>query len=238
MPPAIFIGAVRSYPNGAFNYRRLFDIPLTVKPGDVMIALRSGDGDATSNRLDTTNNAYGWKELGFSTQAQANFLACARVAKSDDPPTVEMQTNGAFTWEEALLVVYRNLDPAILQVGAVAANNVAASTNFICPSQLLTKYSDLWLGFVAVKADVAITTPVGTTKRLETVGYAAGRRFCAFDFLAETPGATGTKTATTGANQNGVAGSLAIAASGLLGGKSLSGISPVPGMLGLPRRGV
>lgn len=235
MPPAIFVAAVRAYHTGGiFNCQ--FDVPVATKPGDVMIALHAGDGDDGSNHLDVGNSPQDWTELGRTTLAQANFFAGGRVAKEDDPATIEMYSNGAFTWEEAILVVYRNVD--LVVVDGCSAVNVAASTNFPSPARTLTRYSDLYIGFTAVKADVGITTPVGTTKRLEIVGSAAGRRFCAFDYLQEAPGATGVKTATTFGAQSGCAASLAIAASGLLGGKSLTGVSPVPGMLGLPTKGV
>lgn len=233
MLPLVFIGDVTGTGGGV---TQSFAVPAATKPGDKQIAIIAVAPQISHVDVDDGDNPYGWEELAAIALTSATIIVARRTALDDDPDTLTLKVTAAATWVMSAMETYRGDLDTTAAVGAAGAD-VAASTSFACPSQNLARYSDLYLGIAVVtSAGVAVTPPAGTTERHEH--SAAGRTLQAFDLLPETPGATGVKAATTGANQTGSAASIALTTTGLIGGKSLTDVSPVPGMLGLPMWGV
>lgn len=234
MPPSQFI-ATASGALDVTNETLTFAVPSTCKPGDHLIAIIAATTAVSGFDPDIPENA-GWESLALFAGATATGIVARRIFDADTPSTVSLTMDAASASGIGALQVYRDLETSPA-VGA-SSSNIAASTNFVCPSRDLTRYSDLYIGIVVVtSAIVAVTNPANTTERHEHGATAFELEI--FDVLPETPGATGTKTATTAANQSGLAASIALAASGLRGGnKTLTGIAPIPGMLGLPTKGV
>jgi hypothetical protein len=101
----------------------------------------------------------------------------------------------------------------------------------------MASINDMYLGIAGVtSASVSVTPPAGTTER-EDQAITGGRELETFDLHPEATGATGTKTATTGANQSGVAISVALAAAPLIAVDRTIKLDP-PGTIGLPTVGV
>lgn len=230
MPPVVFVDKVAGTVNAGVVS---FAPPVLTKPGDTLLAVVLLD-PANADFDPTSAVSAAWENLATHQGANAAVFVARRIAAADDGAEVELELTGPGLWVLAVLLVYRGLDPAAPLV-ASSASDVNASTNFVCPSRALTTYSDLYLGIAGVSsAAVAVAPPAGTTERYDA--GAGGRELEVFDFLAEATGATGTKTATTGANQSGIAASYALAA---LPVQTAQGVAFDPaGAVGLPVRGV
>lgn len=230
MPPTQFIAKVSGTLVGSIVS---FAVPTTVRAGDPLIAIIAADPTVTTFNQALPANA-GWELLGVLLGATATIITARRLAASDDRATVTLTLGSVPVWSLSVLSGYRGSESSSPVVGAFT--NIAAATAFVCPSQTFAAYSGTYVGIAVVtSAAVAVTPPAGTTERSEEL--VATRTLEIFDYLPETTGATGTKTATTAANQTGVAASLALLAEGLRGaGKVIT--AAVPGMLGLPTVGV
>lgn len=237
MPPAVCMGAVAgAFADGPELDWIQFVVPSSTKPGDTMIAIVGGD----SNLIDVDNTVPGavlWEQLAKLTVANGTILLARRTVLADDPAEVDLHLDADASFSSALsLLVYRGLDTSAALLGA-SASNIAASTNFSCPARDFTRYSDLYIGIALVtSAAVAVTHPAGTTER-QDFSHFAGKQICVFDFLLEATGSTGIKTATTAANQSGIATSLALQGMPAPGfGRSFT-FTPM-GAIGLPLVGV
>lgn len=233
MPPAQFIAKATGATVGGLAFHQAFTTPATRKPGDTYVAVVVQDPQPSHVDLTFAGNV-GWEELAEIELANATVIIARRVAAEADPATLDLYLTSVGAFILSALFLYRGLDNAAAAIGA-SGSNIAASTNFACPSRTLAAYSDLYLGIVGVtSAAVAVTQAAGTTERHEALGT---KTLELFDLFAEASGATGIKTATTAANQSGVAASIALATLPLIGaGRSFS-LLPIGG-IGLPLVGV
>lgn len=226
MPPAIFVDEVSGVA-GDDAATMLFPGPLISKPRDTHLAIIVCDADCSYAGDDGE-----WEQLAKFAHASTDptVVVCRRTATDASIPPLVMNYPPLF----AHLLVFRGLNPGA-PLGSSSSIDVAASTNFACPSRVLAAYSDLYLGIAVAKAAVAVTAPAGTTSR--AAAAASGHGVNVFSFLLEAPGATGTKTATTAGAQSGIAASLALPADALVGfGKSFT-FDP-SGAPGLPLKGI
>lgn len=205
MPPVVFIGCVPDvYPGGVSftltNHAR-------VQPGDQLLAIVCTDSSATGLTIPT-----GWSAttlLGVAADGRKVRLVRKEYA-AGDPPTWTFTPQGVWSGiGKAALLTYRQLD---VNAAIIAFNStlVTASASIPCPSETLVKYSDLFLGIAYLNDELALTPPAGCTMRREVTGD--GDMLSVFDFLAETPGATGIKTGTVGSPVTGIAISVALSA--------------------------
>jgi len=232
MPPAIYV-ASDAGETGATSIA--FQVPTTSKARDTLIAVLATA--ATNDRPDLDALAEdGWEELAELAGAPNSIWVLRRERQDGDQANLEIPFVDALADPAiGVLLVYRNLDTGAEMIGG-SKSNIAASASFVCPSRMLERYSDLYVGIVLVGTnEVAITPPGGTTERIEY--QADGLTLAVFDVLLEAVGASGTKTATAASPEDGIAASLAFAADALVGfGKSFT-IEPI-GAIGLPSRGV
>lgn len=229
MPPAVFVDKAVGVDTAGDLIT--FTLPATVRAGDVLLALVAGDPTQTG---PTADSLLEWSLLTTLAVGPAIVYVLRRTATDDEGVSTAIAFNGA--WLMGVLMDYRGVDAAAAAIGSAIAN-IAASTNFACPSETLARYSDLYLGIAVVtSAATGVTPPAGTIERHEQ--QAGGRTLEVFELLAEAPGATGTKTATTGANQSGVAASIALAALPTLHGLDYPIVLDPPGTIGLPMEGV
>lgn len=226
MPPAVPIAQVIGVA-GAPTTIRTFATPAARKAGDTYLAIVATGGAQT---LDVANSS-GWEQLAALQTANGTVIVARRIAADTDGPSLQIQVSAVPTFVRSVLLVYRALDPDAVIVGATASA-ITASVNFVCPTQALARYSDLYLGIVAVSsATVAVTPPAGTTERYDATGGLE-----VFELLAEAAGLTGTKTATTAVAQTGIAASIALATYPPASGLSFT-FDPI-GAIGLPTVGV
>lgn len=232
MPPAVFIASADVDVSSGVDAATA-TIPSNTKALDTLvaiIALNSADAG-----LDP-DAAVGWELVADHAGPNSNLWILRRAFEEGDSGIVSIELLDALANDGAgALLVYRGLDVSADVVEASEAS-IVASTNFACPARVLTRYSDLYIGAVVVDtAATAITAPAGCTERIEVQN--TGITLAAFDFLLEATGSTGTKTATVGANQSGIAASIALAAGALIGfGKSFA-FDPT-GAPGLPAEGI
>lgn len=231
MPPASFVaGAVGACAAVAAS----FTLPSQTKEGDTVVAIVGAPLPNVGPAVAGTTWAI---EAAFANGGGTfGVWVLRRPALADELGNVAISFPAGFgSGGLALIEVYRNLNTGSAIVASGSAD-VAASTNFPCPSRMLTSYSDLYVGIVFVTdAAIAVTAPIGGTMRTQTTG--GGRSLASFDYLAEATGATGVRTATIGVAHNGMASSVALAANPVIGfGKSFS-LSPV-GTIGLPAEGI
>lgn len=233
MPPAIFIGAAAGAIDGFEVFH--FPLPASTKPGDTAIMVIVGFEDTlvVPDSFDDLTYVDYLDALAIGGD-QARVAVARRVIRETDPPVLLVHVGSPGSTTLSCVLVYRDL--ADVATISASGSEIAASTNFVCPSRTLARYSDLYLGIVAIRsAGVAVTPPAGTTERYEdTTG---GHTLEAFELRAEAPGATGTKTATTAAAQTGTANSMALAVNGIRGSNKSIKISPA-GCIGLPTEGV
>lgn len=233
MPPASFVGAVTG---ACINLELLarFVLPSATREGDTIVAMVGAPIPPANGGPDVTDTT--WTLEATYATAAGKLWILRRPAEADELGNVEISFPDGFPNSGvAVLGVWRNLDTSAAAVGG-SSSAVAASTNFPAPSINLAAYSDLYIGAAFVMTgEVPVTAPAGTTERAEH--QADNMTLSIFDILPEAAGATGIKTATTGAAQSGLAASIALAANALVGfGKSFT-VSPV-GTIGLPSKGV
>ena len=227
MPPVVSMGAVAGVATGLTTFD--FATPARTKVGDTMIAVVVGDETNTYALVAGSS----WSAIAAST----GILIARRIVTATDgpsPPSLVLAVGVPTTWALAAMIVYRGLAPNVAVVDAYTRTAIAASSNFVCPSKIAARYSDIYLGLVVVtSAAVAVTAP--SRERVDI--NSGGHTLEIFDQLPEATGATGTRTATTAAPQSGWAGSIMLASDGVRGwGKAIK-INP-PGALGLPTEGV
>lgn len=233
MPPANPIAEATGATFGGVANHQQFPTPSAARVGDTYLAFIV-QAPGTSH-VDATNPANaGWTELAELELTNATVIIARRPVADGDPAALDIFVTNAGGWILSALLVYRQLDNAAAVVGA-SGSNIAATTNFTCPAQTLTHYSDLYIGIVGItSAGVAVTPPAGTSEKHEHT--LAARELELFVFHAEATGSTGAKTATTAANQSGVAASIALAAVPVVVAPSM--IADVAGAIGLPAVGV
>ena len=230
MPPAIPVATVAAVAGAqAFT----FTTPATTKVRDsVLLVLAT---DSTNGPDLTAASSSGWSQLGSFTSGASKIWLLRREALLEDTGNVSIPFLAALAWGIGAALVYRNLNTGAALVGS-SSTAIAASTNFVCPAQVLGQYSDLYLGIVLVtSAATAVAPPAGCTERIEV--QTGGRTLEVFDVLAEATGTTGTKTATTGAAQTGIAASAALSADAIVGYGLQFSFDPI-GAIGLPSKGV
>lgn len=232
MPPAVAVATAEILVDAGADFATS-TIPSNAKAGDTLVAIIALD--SADAGLDP-DDADGWELLEDHAGPNSNLWIFRRAFEAGDSGAVSIELLGTLGNPGAgALLVYRGLDPSAAAVGA-SSSSIAAATNFVCPSRILTRYSDLYIGVVVVDtAATAVAPPAGTIERREV--QHTGITLEVFDYLAEATGSTGTKTATTAGAQSGIASSVALAAAGLIGaGKSFT-FDPV-GAPGLPTEGI
>lgn len=234
MPPASFVTAIAGAAASGDDFAT-FQIPSIVKAGDTLVAIVALDSADLGVDSDSVEDS-GWERINDFAGPGSNLWAFRRERALGDTSGIAFEFFGTLgNPGAAALVVYRSVPAGTPPVGASHAS-IAASTNFGCPSRVLTSYSDLYLGIVFVEtAATAVAPPAGATERIEVQG--GGVTLAVFDYLAEATGSTGVKTATTGANQSGIAASIALAADAIVGVGKAFAFDPV-GAIGLPSKGV
>lgn len=227
MPPAGFIAKVIGTRVGAtFS----FAVPAQTKRGDTFVMI-VGCEAALTTFLAAANPDVDFVDSADVVNGRIHVVR--RIAEDTDPPILSIVGDAAPAWALSVLLVYRGLK-AQASV-SMSGSQIAATTNFACPSRTLAAYSDLYLGVALVTtAATAVVPPAGTTELHEE--QAGGRTLEVFELLAELAGATGAKTATTGANQSGGAASVALAAQDVLPASAI--VPDVPGAIGLVEVGV
>jgi hypothetical protein len=228
-PAAFIAAAAATYAAGPKTFT--FLTPSSVKERDSMLAFVATDSAAST----IASLPAGWELLATYTLAARRLFVLRRFAAEEEPASHVFTMSSAVD-QGALLLVYRGLDlNAALIEGS--ATQIATSTNFVCPSRTLVAYSDLYLGIVFVSSsNVAVTHPAGTTERIDAGDAGIATEMEAFELLPEVTGATGTKAATTGANQSGLAASVLFAT---LPPQPAPSITPdIPGAIGFTNVGV
>ena len=214
-----------------------FDAPSVCKKGD-RILLFIGGADIAGKQDPGPSTDEAWSEVllvsGPNAGGTADMVAlvCERTFDPNEPGLMSIElVNGpaAITW---CAIVYRGVQDIVSPTEV----NVTNSTNWPCPSISFVEYSGVLVGVAASDGTATNFTAPGA-ERFDSAGSSLVR-LLVFDLAPEAAGATGVKTATSAAAKYGACGSLGLVASGLVGSKSLSGVSPVSGMLGLPTRGV
>ncbi len=229
MPPAIVVGSSANDAIDGGDSSITFAVPSVARARDALIAVVV---DVVDNiPIDSDS----WELLATWANSTAKIWVFRHEVAADDPSAVELAFVDPFTAGIGVLLAIRNTNVGA-SVVSESASTITASTNFVCPSRGLSTYSDLYLGFAFVETnEVAVAPPAGATEIIEN--QYDGKTLEAFAYYHEAIGPTGTKTATTGANQSGVAASIALAADPLVGlGKSFV-VEPA-GTFGLPSFGV
>jgi hypothetical protein len=237
MPPVQFVSFKQSTGIDGSDTFTFDAIPTGIRKGDTILGIIGADPGVV-DPLDGNAGGTAYEKLLTVNTANGTVWVGRTIATGDeDADSLAIYSRGTITWGTSLLMVYRDLDLSGACVGSGV--NVAASTNFACPGRTMVRYQDLYLGIVVVSsANVAVTPPAGGVERFDA-SDGGTRRLEIFDILLETAGATFSKTATTAGAQSGLAASLALPGAGLRGfGKTLSGIHAIPGMLGLPTKGI
>lgn len=233
MPPAIYVGSDTDDGPTAFT----FAIPTAARAGDAMIMVVATEDQSIGNGL-ADELADGVEVLGELETAQGQIFVLRYVVTGEETSgsvVVDLQI-AAVADRGGAMVCYRGLETAAPS-GAAAAVNVAGSTSFPAPSQTLVRYSDLYLGIVFSRTAIAsLTAPAGTTERVEFYDGASDR-LQIFELLQEAPGPTGIRTTAANVASSGIAASIALAATGLVGVGKVIVLDP-PGGIGLPTEGI
>jgi hypothetical protein len=233
VPPAFFVAEATGATTGGANHQA-FTTPAARKAGDAYIAAIV-HAPGVSHLDFTQPGMSAWEEIESVPLVNATVILARRAATDSDPATLDLYVTNAGVWILSALIVYRGLDNVAAVVDADALD-ITTSTNFACPPMQLTTYSDLYIGIVGVTtAATAVTPPAGTSEKHEHA--VSTRELEIFTFHAEAPGATGSKIATTAANQSGVVAALALATGPLLGDGKTFSLDPI-GTIGLPVEGV
>lgn len=234
MPPIQFITKVTGLAGSGPTIID-FTVPTSgAKVGDSMLAVIMVD--TGSGATPDPANLNGWTQLVLAIGASAWVMVLRREIAATDLSPLHVQLSPAPAWFQAVLLVYRDLSQ---DVPSSAFTDIAASTNFVCPSRTLVRYSDMFLGVVGVTnwaIGVDVAPPGGTTERHDSND--GNRELEVFELLPEAPGATGTKTATTGSNRNGIALSLGFGSNGVMDSARKPVFFDPPGAIGLPTVGV
>jgi hypothetical protein len=229
MPPVVFVDKSTGLDDA--GSRMTFTLPVTARAGDTLLAVIASDPTQTG---PSNGDREVWDVLAELAVGSAKVYVLRRTVAEDEGIETSIDFNGA--WLQGVLMVYRGLDDGAAALGS-AISSIVASTNFVCPSETLVRYSDLYLGIVVVtSAVVLVTNPLSSTERHEELG--ANATLEVFEILPEAPGATGTKTATTAANRTGVAASIALASLPTVQSSLVAIALDPPGTIGLALEGV
>lgn len=230
MPPALFITKVAATAPSSTTWQ--IALPAAAKPGDTVLLVVGCDTGQTG--LNAASSP-GWESIGNTAIVGSRAILLRYELTGAEGPTITATMTGARTWGFGAALVYRALAKGEPIVGQ-SSTTITSSTNFSCPGIALVRYSDMFLGVVVVtSAATAVTPPAAGTERDEQ--QSGGRTMEVFEVLKEAPGGTGTQTATTGANQSGLAASFAIVAGPLLASDKVIAFEP-SGAIGLPTEGV
>jgi hypothetical protein len=243
MPPLVHIETVATpldYADGVLTLAA----PTRCKKGDRIVAfIAAADWGGVSFASPDTDEA--WEDVLDSEHqvgvVDIRLAVITRIFDPADPAAMSVMLSGEPEDLAWCAIAYRaaveDLAEGVINDGNEAA--FEAETDVVFPSIDFPEYSGLFIG-VAISGDnQAATCPAGTNERFDGSGDTDGVvRLLVMDWLPEAAGASGTKTATLAGASDGFCLSFGLRAGGLLGGKSLSGVGPQVGMLGLPRRGV
>lgn len=233
MPPATIVGTAAGTVVGDTI---TFQMPLRAQEGDVLLAvLAFPPGIVSSFEVDaagTHDNAL-ITDVDYRAGALADLFVVQLPFSSDIGATLTLIADASPLWSLAALLVAREFEVGAASVEGSA--DVAASTNFACPSLVLPRYSELYVGVAVVtSAATAVTPPAGCVEHIER--QVAGRTLAVFTYYHEANTATGAKTATTGAAQSGLAAALAYRAKMTLPAVELK--QSAPGAIGFVDIGV
>ena len=241
MPPATFVGASAVVASRGATIT--LSTPSNVQPRDTLLCF-VWSGETNDSTLTTTVLPNGWSllstQLNLSGFRNAAWLLRREVTDAEPATHTfnEISTGGGFPLV-AVIVTYRGLNNSAPLVGADGVSNVAAAptTQFVCPSQTLTTYSDLYLGFATDHSAGTSTVPAAATERVDARASTDGLpHLVAFDLLAESTGATGTQIATLSTSNFGAAVSYALATLPVLPAPAIT--PDVPGAIGFVTVGV
>lgn len=237
MPPItpVAVSSIATYDGNSF----FFTVPTTARPGDALFAVVVIDQIAAQlKNVDSLAIANGWTQVvrlqGASFVA---FVLAQTLAASAGPQVAAGFDLSVSTRGAGVLLVYRGPNmPAAAGTGAIV--NVVTSTSWPCPSLTPASYSDMYLGIVFVAAAASLTPPAGAVERCDLAStFVSTSTIEVFDLITENTVATGTKIATSGVAQSGIAAAVLIPAGAPPGPGKVIVIDP-PGSIGLPRVGV
>lgn len=235
MPPAVFVAAAAGDVAGG---GMAFFVPGAARVGDVLIAIGATHDNSTVTALIPAESDFeilANLELVPPATGRGQVWVGRHVITGSESGELALAMTSSPAKLAAVSLLYRNLN-RVAPIVAGQTSNVVASTNFVCPSLALAAYSDLYLGISFVEAAVAVTQPAGALERFDGAGF-GGCQLEVFELLLETPGATGTKIATTAGAQSGIAAAIALAAGAVLGFDKGISFDP-PGAIGLPKDGI
>ena len=236
MPPASCVGtSVGSLAADVFT----FSIPQRASDGDQLVAIIMSDpGDITAFAAGAGEDNAAIASFTSLAGANADVLVVRVPFSSALGPLLTLKANAAPTWALAALLCVRGLENVNPVTSARAT--VTASTNFPMQSLVLGRYSDLYLGIVAVtSAAVAVHHPLFDNARSRELIeiQSGGRTLEVYAYWHENNGATGTPAqATTDAAQTGVSSAIAFRANITVPALELP--TTVPGAIGFVDIGV
>lgn len=173
----------------------------------LVIAAESEDGDLQPAAIPN-----GWVRIVALASVATRSVRVWRRAARDSDSTHTFDTIGGAALG-AVLLAYRNLDPAVAVVDSDIAD-VAASASFPCPSVTTTNALDVVLGVVWSATGTAFIAPPGTgTERIEVNQNSDGtsRTLEVFEVAPGIAGNTAVLTATAAqAQAHGIAASVAL----------------------------
>lgn len=233
MPPIGFIaGAAATAAGGAFT----FAVPSSASPGDVLIAIVATTDTSTALSLTTSDfDVLAHLEKNPPATGRGQVWILRHVVIDGDVAQLVATPSIAPTNGAAAILLFRGIDPGA-ELVAGDTSNVVGSKNFVCPSEVLASYSDAYLGIAFAEAAVAITPPAGAAELADVAGVFGACELEVFMVLPEAVGVCGTKTATTGANQSGIAAAALVAAQPVLVAPSIT--PDIPGAIGFVTVGV
>jgi hypothetical protein len=241
MPPATFVGV--SPVIASHGSTITLSTPSNVQARDTLLCFL-WSGETNDSTLSTAALPNGWSLLSALTNLSgfrnAAWLLRREVTDAEPATHTFAETATGSGWPlVAVILAYRGLNNGAPLVGADGVSYIAAATTtlFVCPSQTLTTYSDLYLGFAGDHSTGTSMVPAQATKRVDAHATTEGQpHLVAFDLLPEATGATGTQTATLSASDFGAAVSYALAVLPVLPAPAIT--PDIPGAIGFVTVGV
>lgn len=240
-PPTKFIGAAQATNTAAgVGARRLtFAPPAALANGDMVIVI------IASPAVDTVlATSVAWTAAGAVVSAAARAMRVYYRIAAGEPSsyTFDLQVS-----QESIgaLLVYRDVDTSSAPRGLAVVDVTGTSSGTVlpCPSQVATRYSDLYVGVGFFNAPTTPDFQPTGTERLEFSQNALGggiKRIDVFDIGPDIIGAIAGKSIYCSSPSTGETGTLG---SFMLAGLPAPGtgivFSPlVPGAIGLPEEGI